>query len=418
MLAEKHQSMSSISLFLHGFPVYLNYNRSGFRLPPTPKIVHSIISKEKQNIMVRWFALIVLGLGLDSTRAFSTSTLYHHRGKATTQRSTILLATTTATVAINDSLDNKKNDPTETAGPTSSSSSTSHNNDAAGPYRKFAEYAWQRLTALEYLQDAKIEPQLQSNRSAVHPKDGSSVYMTVRALTGSPTTTSPIRYARYALLETQQVPMSTADTAASTTTVNAAGSTIQVLNLVVFPNSDLPVWGADFVSLPGNKHLLLLDAQPMPKMVGSVGDDCDYSQHWEEWYQSHDIAATFPWGGDLPEQVQPFVSKFALWSRLGGGGAPGTVNTPDAVRAMMEGPLYEAYCDHLDRYLHLVASSSSSGNDDQSSASTTARIGDYHGQRDYIAYRLANDPARPMLKRLFGEEWTEQVLENVLFPQS
>jgi hypothetical protein len=367
--------------------------------------------------MVGRFAWIVLSLGLDSTTAFSASILHHHRSKATTQRSTILATTTT--VAINDSLDNKKNDQTEVG--QTLSSSPSNNNDA-GPYRKFAEYAWQRLTALDYLQDAKVDPQLQSNQSAVHPKDGSSVHMTVRALTGAPATTSPIRYARYALLETQ-LPISTATTAASTT-VNAAGSTtIQVLNLVVFPNSDLPVWGADFVSLPGNKHLLLLDAQPMPKMVGGgvVGDGggCDYSQHWEEWYESHDIAATFPWGGDLPEKVQPFVSKFALWSRLGGGGAaPGTANTPDAVQAMMEGPLYEAYCDHLDRYLHLVASSSSSGNDDQSSSSTTSttRIGDYHGQRDYIAYRLANDPARPMLKRLFGEEWTEQVLENVLFP--
>lgn len=362
--------------------------------------------------MVGRFAWIVLGLGLDSTRAFSASIL-HHQGKATTPRSTILATTT---VAVNDSLDNKRNNQTEEAGPTSSSSSTSNNNNDAGSYRKFAEHAWERLTALEYLQDAKVEPQFQNNRSAVHPKDGSSVlYMTVRALTGSPAATSPIRYARYALLETQ-LP----STAAASTSTNTAGSstTIQVLNLVVFPNSDLPVWGADFVSLPGNKHLLLLDAQPMPIVGGDVGDGgvCDYSQHWEEWYQSHDIAATFPWGGDLPEQVQPFVSKFALWSRLGGGGgASGTANTPDTVRAMMEGPLYEAYCDHLDRYLDLVASSSSSSNNDQSTSTT--RIGDYHGQRDYIAYRLANDPARPMLKRLFGEEWTEQVLENVLFPQ-
>ena len=38
------------------------------------------------------------------------------------------------------------------------------------------------------------------------------------------------------------------------------------------------------------------------------------------------------------------------------------------------------------------------------------------GQRSYLAYRRANDPARPMLRRLYGEDWAEELISNVLFP--
>jgi phycoerythrobilin:ferredoxin oxidoreductase len=34
---------------------------------------------------------------------------------------------------------------------------------------------------------------------------------------------------------------------------------------------------------------------------------------------------------------------------------------------------------------------------------------------DYLNYRKANDPARPMLTRLYGEEYTEKAISEVLF---
>eukprot|EP00957_Ditylum_brightwellii_P055842 4230951-Ditylum_brightwellii.AAC.1 len=34
-----------------------------------------------------------------------------------------------------------------------------------------------------------------------------------------------------------------------------------------------------------------------------------------------------------------------------------------------------------------------------------------NGHTDYLNYRRANDPARPMLRSLYGEEWTEQLIE-------
>ena len=150
---------------------------------------------------------------------------------------------------------------------------------------------------------------------------------------------------------------------------------------MIFPKDDLPVWGADFVSLPGNKNLLLLDAQP-------VGGDVDCSPAFRDWYDTH--IPDFPWGGDLPEPVQQYVSKYALWSRL--------ENFDDS---STEEQLYEAFCQHLSLYLDLVVTNTAGG---------TLEC------QDYVKYRLENDPARPMLKRLYGEEWTEHVLENLLFP--
>ena len=38
-----------------------------------------------------------------------------------------------------------------------------------------------------------------------------------------------------------------------------------------------------------------------------------------------------------------------------------------------------------------------------------------NGQNNYLKYRRDNDPARPMLSSLFGKEFTESLIEEVLF---
>ena len=38
-----------------------------------------------------------------------------------------------------------------------------------------------------------------------------------------------------------------------------------------------------------------------------------------------------------------------------------------------------------------------------------------NGQVHYLEYRKMKDPARPMLKVLFGETFTESLLNNLLF---
>ena len=36
--------------------------------------------------------------------------------------------------------------------------------------------------------------------------------------------------------------------------------------------------------------------------------------------------------------------------------------------------------------------------------------------REYLDYRIENDPAQRLLNAAFGAQWTEQVLREVLFP--
>jgi hypothetical protein len=154
-------------------------------------------------------------------------------------------------------------------------------NTAQGLYRIFGDICWEKLQLTGWTNECRLAEEL-ATQSAV--RNGVKVRATIRAVESS-AADSPIRYARMALLE-------------STPEKNASGSIhtagIQVFNLVIFPSrqSSLPVWGADFVSLPGDKHLLLLDAQPMV-----TAEATNFETYWSDWYATHDIANEFPWGG-------------------------------------------------------------------------------------------------------------------------
>jgi phycoerythrobilin:ferredoxin oxidoreductase len=222
----------------------------------------------------------------------------------------------------------------------------------------------------------------------------------------------PLSYARMALIETIPVNFDNSDgegegpwTGQDSNASNCVHSLgIQVLNIVIFPSptSRLPVWGADFVSLPGDRHLLLLDAQPMDARARG-GDVSPFDRHWDAWRKKSAIDAMFPWGGDLPDPVKPYVSSNALWTKMN--------ITAMATENMILGPiehitqsLPRVVESHLDIYLRLV-----------SQFYVDSEMTD-NSQRDYINYRLRNDPARPMLKSLYGEDWTDVVLKQVLFP--
>jgi hypothetical protein len=251
-----------------------------------------------------------------------------------------------------------------------------------GLYRPFVEHAWSRLQEsglFEAIQDIPVE--LQSNEAPAkgNVPNGTVVRMETAALRPK-NNPGVVSYARYALLETI-VPSS--DTANATTG-------IQVMNLVVFPskNTDLPVWGVDLVSLPGDKHLLAMDAQPMTQIQSS------YEDRWKAWYEAH-VQNVFEWGGDIPEAAEKFFSKNALWTRLQG---------QEAI-PLIQDKVFHAFCDHLECYLQLLSNYELSGD----------RL---NHQAQYLTYRLQNDPARPMLQSLYGPEWTERVLEEVLFPEN
>ena len=139
-----------------------------------------------------------------------------------------------------------------------------------------------------------------------------------------------------------------------------------------------------------------------------------YEKHWENWYNEHVLdvdeekVLKYAWGGDFPEPVQQYVSKYALWTRLQNlseNDNDGTTASPcvDAI----QGDLFVAFKAHLELYLELLG---------MNAEDTEAAEGD-NQQPSYLDYRRNNDPAKPMLNSLFGAEWTQSLLDNVLFPK-
>lgn len=258
----------------------------------------------------------------------------------------------------------------------------------SGLYRKFADYALAKLSETGWFQTANIPDDLAFNQAPAKGMQNSVVRIMSKAMIPAPNYESLVRYARVALLETVPEEMNSPEPDAK-----VANTGIQVLNFVFMPSdaTTLPVLGIDLVSLPGGRHLLLMDAQPMVHPN-------PFERHWEEWYATF-VAnnGSFPWGGDFPEAVQTYVSKYALWTRLQ------EVEEPVEV---IEGGLWDAYVAHLDAYIELLSRN----------VNSTDIIGS-NQQTSYLSYRRNNDPAKPMLNSLYGSEWTNALLDDVLFPQ-
>jgi hypothetical protein len=255
---------------------------------------------------------------------------------------------------------------------------------ATGLYRPFCKHAFTKLIESGmFVPSTNIPEPLQGNVApAKGMPEGSVVRMETKALVPDNAAKEVVSYARYALLETLEADSSNDD-------VSTKG--IQVMNLVVFPSNEtsLPVWGVDLVSLPGNKHLLAMDVQPMIKEKNDV-----YSEKFKGWFDEH-VDKQFEWGGEMPPEASKFFSTNALWTRLSGEEAVDIIQTK----------VFDAFSAHLDLYLQLLEEYQS----DEEEETTN-----HH--EEYLQYRLANDPARPMLKSLYGPEWTEEVLTKVLFP--
>ena len=284
-------------------------------------------------------------------------------------------------------------------------------------YRKFHDYAWEKLGYDESLDN--VPEGYESNASPA--RADSTVVACLRSIDEFPTLgaapdvdnkKSVLRLARSAFLETQ---------ALDDNTPLISPMTIHVLNFVLFPSTSIvdggrpqgfPILGADIVSLPGNKHLVAIDFQPILKVGESTSPQTllpkRYSAFEERLRDLHsEYERSLPWGGDIPPAAQRFFSPYALWTRLGDEDAMETVQSA----------VWDAFKDYIDVYLDLMKSVQA---DVDSGKLEFEDDGDNHvmeGQHDYLSYRRTNDPARPMLKRLYGDEWAEHVIQSILFPE-
>lgn len=169
------------------------------------------------------------------------------------------------------------------------------------------------------------------------------------------------------------------------------GEALQVLNFVIFPelNYDIPFFGADLVTLPGG-HLIALDMQPL---FQTDEYRAKYSQPIMDMfgsYQKH-----LPWGGDFPEEAQAFFSPAFLWTR------PSETND-------VKTHVFEAFQDYLKAYIGFVQKAELVTDSDKLEAIKQSHL-------SYARYRAEKDPARGMLTRFYGPEWTEEYIHGFLF---
>lgn len=170
------------------------------------------------------------------------------------------------------------------------------------------------------------------------------------------------------------------------------GEALQVLNFVIFPqlNYDLPFFGADLVTLPGG-HLIALDMQPLFR--DDAAYQAKYTQPILPLFEQH--RQHLPWGGDFPEEAQPFFSPAFLWTR-------------SQSLETVETYVLAAFKDYLSAYLDFVEKAEPVHDNEDLVAIEAAQL-------RYLRYRAEKDPARGMFTRFYGSEWTEEYIHGFLF---
>jgi phycoerythrobilin:ferredoxin oxidoreductase len=169
------------------------------------------------------------------------------------------------------------------------------------------------------------------------------------------------------------------------------GESLQVLNFVIFPelNYDIPFFGADLVTLPGG-HLIALDMQPLFQTAEYQAKYSTPIMETFHRYQQH-----LPWGGDFPEEAQAYFSPAFLWTR-------------PSETADVETHVFNAFQDYLAAYIDFVKQAEPIADPDQLEAIKQSQL-------SYVRYRAEKDPARGMLTRFYGPEWTEEYIHGFLF---
>lgn len=170
------------------------------------------------------------------------------------------------------------------------------------------------------------------------------------------------------------------------------GSSLQVLNFVIFPelNYDLPFFGADLVTLPGG-HLIAIDMQPL--FAQNEAYQAKYSDPILPMF--HAYQQDLPWGGDFPEEAKQYFSPAFLWTR-------------PSETAVVEDRVFAAFGDYLNAYINFVEQAEEVKEPERLAAIVVS-------QTSYANYRAEKDPARGMLTRLYGSEWTEEYIHGFLF---
>ena len=168
-----------------------------------------------------------------------------------------------------------------------------------------------------------------------------------------------------------------------------------VLNFLIIPNTNynVPFFGVDFVSLP-KSHLLVLDFQPSLNIENQFSDEL-----LEKLLKLKNFChASLPIAEKMSGEVAKFFSPGLIWSKL-----PKEASSDNLISSQ----LYESFKEYLKLYLAILFDSKTVNKNLQKKL--------INGQNNYLKYRRDKDPARPMLSSLFGKEFTESLIREVLF---
>mmetsp|Transcript_40724 Transcript_40724/g.66628 ORF Transcript_40724/g.66628 Transcript_40724/m.66628 type:complete len:324 (+) Transcript_40724:36-1007(+) len=179
------------------------------------------------------------------------------------------------------------------------------------------------------------------------------------------------------------------------------GST-EVLNLVAFPRVqyDVPIFGADLVSLPG-QDLIAIDFQPIFRTKEYQQKYFSRLQLVYDTYKG--LAQNTP---PLPEDVRGYFSPYALWIKIPHSSGSSIKQT--SVKRKLGASIYDAFKEYMSAYKMVLAEA-----EPVTDPEVLNEIRIKH--QDYSSYRHTNDPARPLLSRFFGPEKTEKMLSEFLF---
>ena len=168
-----------------------------------------------------------------------------------------------------------------------------------------------------------------------------------------------------------------------------------VLNLLIIPNAifNMPFLGVDFVSLPGY-HLLVLDFQP------SIQLERQFKKKWlDKLLQiKNNFYKQFPPQQEISKEFSRFFSPGLIWMKL-----PKQKNSDD----LISNQLFDVFKEYLNLYFDILYKTKKVNKD--------LNLEIIKGQQFYLKFRKDKDPARPMLNTLFGSDFTETLLNDILF---
>ena len=168
-----------------------------------------------------------------------------------------------------------------------------------------------------------------------------------------------------------------------------------VLNFLIIPESifNMPFLGLDFVSLPGY-HLLVLDFQP------SIELERQFKNEWLDKLLKikNNFYHQFPFKQEMSQEFSKFFSPALIWMKL-----------PKQTESdyLISNQLFDVFKEYFNLYFDVLYKTKKVDEDLKSEI--------VKGQSFYLRFRKDKDPARPMLNTLFGSDFTETLLSDILF---